>query len=75
MEKLYKIERPNLENIKLDQALFSEFFKPEIQAAVRKTTAPEYLHWKDIKYKNWIPQQFKNHREKFWLLVKFSRHV
>jgi len=75
MEKLYKIERPNLENIKLDQTLFSEFFKPEIQAAIRKTTTPEYLHWKDIKYKNWIPEQFKNHREKFWLLVKFSRQA
>ncbi|MBM3579918.1 MAG: Fic family protein [Alphaproteobacteria bacterium] len=73
MEKLYKIEQPNLSNIEVDLTLLSETRKPEVKAAIKRACSPEYLHWKDLKYKNWIPDQFRNHKEKFWLLVKFAR--
>jgi Fic family protein len=41
--------------------------------AFKKTGFPEYLHWKDIKYKSWIPESFKKRKENFWAIIKLFR--
>ena len=73
IEKLYRVEQPDLKKIKVNLELLNQASKPEVKSAFIKAQSPEYLHWKDIKYKNWIPEQFKNHKEKFWLLTKLHR--
>ncbi len=73
IEKLYRVEQPDCSKIKFDNELLLQFLSPEVQAGIRKAQTPEFLHWKDIKYKNWIPKQFKDHKEKFWFLIKAYR--
>jgi Fic family protein len=72
MEKLYEIEKPDLSEdpIKLSRLLAD----PAAFKAIEKTEFPEYLHWKDIKYKNWIPESIKSKKD-FWAAVKFFRKV
>lgn len=78
MEKLYRIEQPDLHKF-LDEKLFptSEMVKvddfSELRKAIEMALYPNYLHWKDIKYKNWIPPELKSQKEKFWAWVKFER--
>lgn len=72
LEKLFKIEEPELFSFSGD--LLSEFTNQEVQDAIEKSSNPKYLHWKDLKYKKWIPKQFQNHKERFWFLVKFYRN-
>lgn len=78
MQKLYKIESPDIAHIQP-----ADFFpyvmdsttNMALAKAVAKTYAPEYLHWKDIKYKSWIPEPLKEKKEIFWRIVKFYRHM
>lgn len=73
LEKLYKIEKPNIDKIEISDIGYEALISKELQSAIKKTASPEYLNWKDLKYKNWVPDHFKNHREKFWFLVKLHR--
>jgi Fic family protein len=74
-ERLYKIEQPDLKGIDAIRELteLSEQDQASVRDAVRKTEFPEYLHWQDIKYKSWIPKEFKNSEKYFWAIVKFFR--
>jgi Fic family protein len=74
-EKIYKIEQPDLSEIDGWRSFIdlSDQEKSIINQILEKTEFPEYLHWKDIKYKNWIPESFKNHKEYFWGIIKFFR--
>jgi Fic family protein len=74
-EKLYKIEQPDLSKIDGSHSFFdlSDQERSAVYQAIERTEFPEYLHWKDLKYKNWIPHNFQNHKEYFWAIVKFFR--
>lgn len=92
MEKLYKVEQPDFfsiseENIDLlTEIVFNGEYIDEKQLLelIQKTSAPKYLHWKDIKYKSWIPEEFnnikiknsfKNPKELCWSVIKFYRET
>lgn len=80
-EKIYHIEKPDIEkylkklgNKSILSKDISQYLADlEVKEAISKTLHPHYLHWKDIKYKSWIPSDFKNRKEAFWALVKRSR--
>lgn len=90
MEKLYKIEKPDLTNLPktLDDFdwHFTHFdnnkefneFTESLSKAVIKSEYPEYLSWKDIKYKNWIPNFHSlnpkwNNKSAFFAYLKAHR--
>lgn len=75
MEKIYQIDQPDISKIDGGEYIPTFFSDPATFEAVRKTEAPEYLHWKDIKYKNWIPEKFQNDKKSFWALVKILRRM
>jgi len=83
MEKIYKLEQPDLVALEADEDYISHlieiFNEPEenkkIHDAVKKAADPQYLHWKDLKYKSWIPEIYKKKKEAFWYLVKYSRRL
>jgi Fic family protein len=78
MEKLYKIEQPDIKKLNGAELLESFENKADISffVALKKTETPEYLHWRDIKYKTWLPQIFSNdNKKKFWAIVKYIRKI
>ena len=40
---------------------------------INKTEDPIYLHWRDLKYKDWIPQNYST--IDFWTLIKVHRDI
>lgn len=73
MEKLYKIESPDISD-EDGSRLAKLMTEPGIFRIVEKTEDPEYLHWKDIKYKNWLPEERVSKKD-FWAFVKFHRQI
>ena len=71
-EKLYKIEQPDISQVDLE--MFRHDCYEEIEL-IEKTESPQYLHWKDIKYKNWIPKRFDDNKQHFWALIKCNRKI
>ena len=67
---LYKLRQPN-HNIDIRKILDILHGNEKTEEALKKTENPQYLHWKDLKYKNWIPCD----KEEFWAAVKFSRRT
>jgi len=48
----------------------------KIHYAIKKTCFPEYLSWKQLKYRDWIPNKIGGEeitREQFWCLIKNTR--
>lgn len=70
-EKIYQIESPPMQMEKLHSAMFND---PEIKAALVKADE-DYLHWEQLKYKNWIPQKSGLDKESFWTLVRVYRSI
>ncbi len=90
MEKLYKIEKPDLSNYHthLDDFYLDALYQNEggnvlldnfldtLTEARKKTENPEYLNWKDIKYKSWVPEfkePKKDNAKTFWSYIKAYR--
>lgn len=70
-EKIYQIDSPPMQMLR-GEILQKIFNDPEIKAALMKTDE-DYLHWEQLKYKNWIPQKSGIDKELFWTLVKVYR--
>lgn len=72
-EKIYKIYSPPMQMEKLQgpdlQTLLND---PEIKKALMKANE-DYLHWEELRYKNWIPKKFASDIELFWTLVRIHR--
>jgi Fic family protein len=75
MQKLYKIEQPDINKVDIKELIPLLFSDSDVAESLKKTETPEYLHWKDIKYKNWIPEKFKHDKTRFWALTKFHRKL
>ncbi|HAU1184309.1 TPA: Fic family protein [Legionella pneumophila] len=74
-EKIYQIESPPMQMDKLRGAVFQKMFNaPEIKAALIRSDE-DYLHWEQLKYKNWIPQKSGLDKESFWTLVRIYRSI
>lgn len=75
MEKDYILERVDFSGFEkkdLYVSLSKDKKEEEIfSQAVDKTENPEYLHWKEIKHKSWIPKSLSP--KEFWYLVKSIR--
>lgn len=72
-EKVYKIFSPAMQMEKLQGSVLQEFAtEPEVIKALQKADE-NYLHWEDLRHKNWIPGQFSSQKELFWTLVRLNR--
>lgn len=72
MHDVLKIEKPDLSRIDMSKVFeYIEKNRSDVQAAIVKAQYPEYLPWKKIKRKTWIPQSFSP--EEFWSLLKMVR--
>ena len=75
-EKIYKVLSPRLQVQELLQDNGPDLQKlltePEIKKALLKADKA-YLHWEDLRYKNWIPCKFFPNKEFFWTLVRITR--
>lgn len=79
MEKLYKIEKPDIGGFDISESLKSasagKISVSDIIDYARRTEVPEYLSWKDLKYKTWIPEHYRHKKEEFWALMKCFRKM
>jgi Fic family protein len=48
--------------------------QPEVQGALKKANEG-YLHWEELKYKNWIPNNFFPSKELFWTFLTINRYL
>lgn len=70
-EKMYQIDSPPMQMEKLQGDVLQKFFNnPDIKSALMKADEA-YLHWEQLKYKTWIPQNLN--KETFWTLVRLYR--
>ena len=72
MKKLHKIETPKHEHI--DDVLSPEVMNPKVLEAIKKSNE-DYLHWEQLKYKEWIPKDIFPKKELFWSLLQILRHI
>lgn len=76
MTQLYKLHQPNLDKINITSLVSSKEFHNQTRItdeALQKANSPEYLHWRDLRFKSWIPEIFAGDHEKFWAFIKFKR--
>ncbi len=76
MSETFKIWQPDISAIEAFKFSRSKEYienREEINSAIQKCNSPEYLHWEKLRHKSWIPEIFKNDKEKFWTLVKVKR--
>ena len=77
-KKFYQIESPAMQMEKMREIDLKKMFNdPEIKEALIKADE-DYLHWEQLKYKNWIPQNVGVNKsdidkELFWTLVRINR--
>ncbi len=73
-EKIYKIHSPSPKAFSFDKnaKFWQAFNNPVVKTALNKANE-KYLHWEELKYKNWISNLGLPKAEDFWLLTKFYR--
>lgn len=72
-----KLEQPIIDKNKYNNFLINYLSniknnKDEI-SVIEKTENPIYLHWKNLKYKSWLPKKYS--AIDFWTLVKVHRNI
>lgn len=75
MPNLFKIDSDETFDINIRDLIYSPGFYLKYRDAINKTEINEYLHYKEIKYRNLVPIEFEKEPEKFWILVKFYRKI
>jgi Fic family protein len=70
--ELMKIERPNLDDLKIEKAWEKIKNQDELRDFVAATASPKYLYWDKVKYKS-RPKYLSP--EEFWLIVKLFRNL
>ena len=72
-----KLEQPIISKNKYNNFLlkYMENIKNNnnIMDLIKKTENPIYLHWKDLKYKNWLQKKYS--ALDFWTLIKVHRNI
>jgi hypothetical protein len=71
-----KLIQPNIDKNKYNDFLIKYLnIKNDLNLMniINKTEDPIYLHWKDLKYKDWIPQNYSTFD--FWTLIKVHRDI
>jgi len=72
-EKFYKIFSPPMQIEKLQGSILQDLLNdPEIKKALVKADE-DYLHWEELRFKNWIPERFASDKELFWTLIRIHR--
>ncbi len=77
-ESIYKVltPPPQEQDNQLDlNEFFNKLINPEVKNAIQRANRPTYLHWEQLRYKNWIPQHLFPKKESFWFLLKFFRKM
>ena len=72
MHDILKIEKPDVS--KADMAKVFKYMNSNrsyIQEVIVKAQYPEYLSWKKIKRKTWVPEELS--AEEFWSIIKMVR--
>lgn len=72
-EVTYKIEAPPMDWCD-DAKVFKLLSKPTIQKGINRANE-EYLHWEQLKYKDWVPKELSQEKEFFWQLLKLNRLI
>ncbi len=74
-EIYYIVESPKIQlnefPYDINEKLLSE---PEVQEALKKANE-SYLHWEELKYKSWIPNNFFSSKELFWTFLSINRWI
>ena len=72
-----KLEQPKIDKNKYDSYLLKYLknikYDDNVMDIIKKTEDPIYLHWKDLKYKSWIPSNYS--AIDFWTLIKVHRDI
>jgi Fic family protein len=75
MSDAFQIDDQAASKINIRSLISSPGFYMKYRDAINKTENNEYLHYKEIKYRNLIPLEFEKEPEKFWALIKFHRKI
>jgi len=75
MTIISEIDNPEASKINIRDLIASPGFYLKHSESINKTENNEYLHYKEIKYRNLIPIEFEKEPEKFWVLIKFHRKI
>ncbi len=67
----YKLEKPKKFNEKDFWEIFKKVGLEKATQLFQKTSRPEYLHWENVKYKDYAKTNIKP--EESWALIKFLR--
>lgn len=73
-QKIYKIFEPKitfqsfLDNIDIQKVLL----EPDVKEALVKANK-NYLHWEELRHKDWIPEKYFKNKELFWPLLRVTR--
>lgn len=74
-EETYQINSPPMQMDKLHATDLHKFLADlDIKAALMRADE-DYLHWDELRYKNWIPDKSGLDKELFWTLVRFNRLI
>lgn len=72
MPEIFKLEKPNLNEIDVQKLLPSVFGKININKLIQKTSYPEYIYWDHFKYKEIVNDLSK---EQAWAILRLIRDV
>lgn len=67
---MYRLEKPNLSDIRIERILGSALQNQDFQSILRHTEEPEYAYWDKVKFK---PRPKGLTAAEYWRLVKFFR--
>ena len=71
--KIIQVLSPSIQWDKLTYEKMKELDdQPEVQIALKKANE-DYLHWEELRHKNWIPTTFFPDKELFWTYVWIKR--
>ena len=77
MEEAEKLNQPLIDKNKYNKYLLDYINKikdnKDIMSLIYKTENPVYLHWEEIKNKDWIPNNYT--KEEFWTLIRVHRDI
>jgi Fic family protein len=74
-EKIFKIYSPPMQMEKLQGPVLQNLLNdPEIKKALMRADE-DYLHWQELRHKDWIPKRFTSDKELFWTLLKIHRLI